>query len=101
MIPGYIAINRAILHEESDYPEPFSFNPDRFIKDGVLDPTVLNPELAVFGYGRRICPGRFMARDSLWITIACTLAAFDIRPIKDVDGNPSIPAGEYSWGFLW
>lgn len=101
MTACYNIIDRAILHEEGEYPEPFSFNPDRFIKDGALDPTVPNPELAVFGYGRRICPGRFIARDSMWITIACTLATFDIQPVKDMNGTPSFPAAEYNWGFLW
>ena len=45
---------RAILHDESAYPEPFSFRPERFLKaDGSLNPEVLDPNIAVFGYGRR------------------------------------------------
>ncbi|KAF9457687.1 cytochrome P450 [Collybia nuda] len=28
----------AMLHDETIYPEPFEFNPDRYIKDGKLDP---------------------------------------------------------------
>lgn len=45
---------RAILHDEKVYPDPFTFNPERFIKDGKLDHTVQDPELAAFGYGRRV-----------------------------------------------
>lgn len=59
----------------------YAFNPDRFVKDGVLDPDILNPEVAAFGFGRRICPGRFMAHDSVWMLIACILAVFDVQPM--------------------
>lgn len=92
---------RAILHEEQYYPDPFAFNPDRFIKDGSLNPDVLDPGIVAFGYGRRVCPGRFLARDSVWITVACVLALFDVRPAKDADGKPIIPSGEYENSFLW
>lgn len=96
-----VTFERAILHEEEFYPEPFRFNPDRFIKDGALNKDVLHPDVAAFGYGRRVCPGRFMARDSMWITIACMLATSDIQPAKDSDGRPIIPKGDYTYGFLW
>lgn len=42
-----------------------------------------------------------MAQDSIWITVATTLAAFDIRPAKDVEGKLMIPSGEYKLGTLW
>lgn len=49
---------RAILHDESVYPDPLSFKPERF-----LDSSVDRPE-AAFGFGRRICPGMHLALDS-------------------------------------
>ncbi|CDO68067.1 hypothetical protein BN946_scf184347.g4 [Trametes cinnabarina] len=47
----------AILHDEARYPDPYTFNPDRFLKDGALDPDVFDSEDAAFGFGRRVCPG--------------------------------------------
>lgn len=48
-----------MLHNESVYPDPFTFNPDRFMKDGKLNPAVRDPDHAAFGFGRRylIFPG--------------------------------------------
>ncbi|KAG6878839.1 hypothetical protein C0992_007282 [Termitomyces sp. T32_za158] len=45
--------NRAMLHDEDVYPNPFDFNPDRFMKDGKLNPDVKDPDHAAFGFGRR------------------------------------------------
>ena len=42
-----------ICRDPSIYPDPESFNPDRFLKDGKIDPLVFNPEDRVFGTGRR------------------------------------------------
>jgi cytochrome P450 len=43
----------AISRDPSIYPDPETFNPDRFLKDGKIDPSVFNPENRVFGAGRR------------------------------------------------
>lgn len=91
----------AILHDETHYPDPFTFNPDRYFRpDGTFDSDVLDPCVAAFGYGRRVCPGQWMAQDSMWITIACTLAAFSLDKKKDEAGNVVTPSGEYDNGLL-
>lgn len=63
-MPGFTTYSiwlliRAMLHNESVYPDPFTFNPDRFMKDGKLNPAVRDPDHAAFGFGRRylIFPG--------------------------------------------
>ncbi|KAJ3552033.1 hypothetical protein NM688_g4375 [Phlebia brevispora] len=95
-----VANSWSILHDEEVYPDPLTFNPDRFIKDGKMNPEVRDPAAAAFGFGRRICPGRFMAYESMWIAIASTLAVFNITKALGPDGKPITPTGEYEWGFL-
>ena len=93
---------RAILHDAKAYPSPSTYNPDRFLRsDGTPDPTVRDPSVAAFGFGRRICPGRFMAADAMWLAIACVLSVFDIRKAVGEDGREITPHGEYHRGFLW
>ncbi|KAJ3005777.1 hypothetical protein NUW54_g4194 [Trametes sanguinea] len=77
----------AILHDEQRYSDPFAFNPDRFIKDGVLDPEMFDPEEVAFGFGRRVCPGRHLAYETVWIMIASVLSCFDIGKLKTEDGQ--------------
>ena len=43
----------AVCRDPSAYPNPEIFNPDRFLKDGKINPQVFNPEDRVFGTGRR------------------------------------------------
>ena len=35
------------------YPDPDAFKPERFLKDGVLDPNVRDPLKFQLGFGRR------------------------------------------------
>ncbi|SJL18346.1 related to cytochrome P450 CYP2 subfamily [Armillaria ostoyae] len=67
-IPAVIGNVWAMLHDEKDYPNPLAFDPDRFIpqdgKEAQPEPTV------TFGFGRRICPGRYLALNTAWIAIA-------------------------------
>ncbi|PPR03920.1 hypothetical protein CVT24_008105 [Panaeolus cyanescens] len=89
---GTIVMGNAwsILHNPETYPNPEEFIPERFLdlKDGQLNPDVRDPGCATFGYGRRICPGQHLAQETLFITIASTLALFDILPPLDEAGNP-------------
>jgi len=43
----------AVTRDEKLFPDPETFNPDRYLKDGKIDPTVFSPEERVFGGGRR------------------------------------------------
>ncbi|KAJ7458861.1 cytochrome P450 [Mycena latifolia] len=73
-----------LAHDPRTYPNPFVFNPERFIaKEGRK--TELDPRELVFGFGRRICPGRALADASVFISIAMSSAVFNIR--KDPKGG--------------
>ncbi|KAJ7837671.1 cytochrome P450 [Mycena olivaceomarginata] len=89
----------AMTRDESIYSEPNRFNPDRFFTaDGKLndDDTVL-----AFGFGRRICVGRWYGDASVWATIVSVLAAFDIAKGKDAAGNEiGIDPDNYGGGLV-
>lgn len=78
------------------------YKPERFLKDGKPNPDVLDPNMTSFGFGRRICPGRFFANNSLFSIIAHVLSVYDIRPALDENGNevtitPDMSTGLLSW----
>ncbi|TFK35043.1 cytochrome P450 [Crucibulum laeve] len=77
----------SIMHDPKAYPEPDEFKPERFIKDGVLDPTVRDPNVAAFGFGRRICPGRYFSDNSLYSIVCSVLSVYDITPASDEKGE--------------
>ncbi|KAI0057801.1 cytochrome P450 [Artomyces pyxidatus] len=81
----------AILHDARVYPDPDEFKPERFLTaDGrPCD----DPALAlVFGFGKRVCPGRHIAGDTLFIVAASILATYTIGKAKDAQGH-DIPVG--------
>lgn len=93
------AIPRTILHDPRTYPEPSRFNPDRFLSP---DSRAQHEHVSVaFGYGRRICPGRFMAEAQLWISIACILSVLDIGPGVDEIGIPIKTEAAFASGMIW
>ncbi|KAF5354109.1 hypothetical protein D9756_007313 [Leucocoprinus leucothites] len=77
----------SILHNPETYKNPEEYNPERFLKDGKLASGVVEPASAAFGFGRRICVGRFLSDSSLFSTIAHVLSVYDIKPGLDGDGK--------------
>ncbi|RLL97462.1 hypothetical protein CFD26_104445 [Aspergillus turcosus] len=61
--------------DETVFERATEFRPERWLE---------NPELplAAFGFGRRGCPGRHIAKDSLRISVARMLWTFDLLPGK-------------------
>jgi len=49
---------RALCYDETVYPAPHTYDPERFLKDGKLDRSVKDPEDRVFGTGRRYDPAQ-------------------------------------------
>ncbi|KZV89528.1 cytochrome P450 [Exidia glandulosa HHB12029] len=95
-----IANTWGILHDEETYPEPETFKPERFLKQGALDPDVLDPRNPAFGYGRRVCPGRHIADAELWLFIVTMLSCYNISPAEDGNGEPIIPPSTMCSGLV-
>ncbi|EJD42933.1 PAH-inducible cytochrome P450 monooxygenase PC-PAH 3 [Auricularia subglabra TFB-10046 SS5] len=91
-----------ILRDENLYNDPDEFEPERYISpDGRLDfSRAPDPRTIMFGFGRRICPGRHFADDSMWLTVATVLACFNISPAKDDGGKYFVPDGAMRSGLV-
>lgn len=85
-----------LLHDPDVYVDPSSFNPSRFLESRD-EP---DPAKHAFGYGRRICPGRFLAMESLYITISRFLAVFDISRAVDDEGRELEINVEHTQGLI-
>ncbi|KAJ7331331.1 cytochrome P450, partial [Mycena albidolilacea] len=82
------------------YPEPYTFQPERFLlDDGSPNPVVPDPAVA-FGYGRRLCPDRHMSSASLWIIVSSVLATFEITKVVDENGSEIEPSYGFDSGLI-
>jgi cytochrome P450 len=92
---------RAILRDPDIYPEPETFKPERFLNsDGTLrDDPILS---SVFGYGKRICPGRHVVDTTLFIFLASLLSVFRIEKAKGDQSEYKYTGGalRYTYTFL-
>ncbi|KAI9570433.1 cytochrome P450 [Boletus coccyginus] len=82
IVPNLWAMSR----DETRYPNPEVFMPERFLdSEGMLNGD--NPDEFAFGFGRRICPGRHTGDASVWSGVATMLATLDFNAAKDANGN--------------
>ncbi|KAF8960727.1 cytochrome P450 [Flammula alnicola] len=90
----------AILHDPTIFKDPLEYQPERYLKDGQLDPNVRNPDTGAFGFGRRMCPGRHMSDNSLYAIVSSVLAVYNITPPLDANGTPIKLTAEVTSGLL-
>ena len=84
-----VPVFSAMRQNQSTFDSPEVFRPERWI--GKSQPSN-------FGYGRRVCPGRFIARNSLAIAMARLLWAFKIQS-KD-GARISVQEDMFTTGFV-
>ncbi|KAL6353304.1 hypothetical protein LRP88_13796 [Fusarium phalaenopsidis] len=86
-----------MAHDERIYRAPHDFNPDRYeplVKGGAGEPFPVGN----FGFGRRVCVGRFLADNSVWIMVATMLATLEFRKKMGPDGSPIEPRVQFTNG---
>ncbi|THD00192.1 hypothetical protein EYZ11_000383 [Aspergillus tanneri] len=79
-------------HDETIYKDPMSFNPERFLGSA----PELDPHSVAFGFGRRMCPGRLLADNSLFGYVAQSLTVFNISREKGSDPKAEFLPGVIS-----
>ncbi|KAH8650446.1 hypothetical protein BGZ61DRAFT_487842 [Ilyonectria robusta] len=82
---------RYFTYNPEVYHDPITFKPERFLKTEDLSPET-DPHKYVFGFGRRICPGRVLADQALFLNISQSLAVFNIegRAATRGEGSPQL-----------
>ncbi|KAJ7644817.1 cytochrome P450 [Roridomyces roridus] len=80
VIPNIWAVSRT---PDPDFP-PEDFVPERFLPRS-FEP--IDPFSYVFGFGRRICPGKSLAESSIYIVVAYLLHCFSFHPPLDEKGE--------------
>jgi len=81
----------AMSRDPVNYPNPNEFMPERFLATENANKTPLFP----FGFGRRVCVGRYVAEASLWAAIVNMLALFRFEP------SPGCDLGENGENVIW
>ncbi|KAG2148110.1 cytochrome P450 [Suillus clintonianus] len=71
-----------MLNNPETYANPSEFNPERFLANNGKKPET-EPRTICFGFGRRICPGLHLAETSVWMSMAMSLAVFDISKVVE------------------
>lgn len=77
------------------------FKPERFLDSDDNFRRGINPvPMTAFGFGRRICPGRWLALDTIWIVAASVLSVYVIMKPVDGGGQEVEPRVEYTSGLF-
>ena len=118
LLPILTFLFRSILHDPKSFKNPMEYDPERYLKDGKLNPDVMGSDSVAFGFGRRsvdprhsticisyvssprICPGRHLSDNSLYIIVSCLLAVYDIKPPVDNQGNTTKLKPDFTNGLL-
>ena len=86
-----------MLHDAEIFPNPMDFNPDRYQN---LDSEMQKVTNLAFGFGRRICPGMYLAEGTIFAIVMTVLATCDILPAIDANGKKVTPEVSYTSGTI-
>ncbi|KJA13410.1 hypothetical protein HYPSUDRAFT_220871 [Hypholoma sublateritium FD-334 SS-4] len=84
-----------MLHDPEIYDSPMEFIPERFNGD---DAEMAKVSDLVFGFGRRLCPGKNFAEGTLFANISTALATCRMLPGKNEKGEVVLPNNAYTTG---
>ncbi|KAG1850378.1 cytochrome P450 [Suillus subalutaceus] len=89
-----------MLHDPEIYVNPWQFNPERFLANDGKKPET-EPRTICFGFGRRCFSftGIHLVEASVWLSIAMSLAVFDISKTVE-NGIEIIPDVDQSSGTI-
>ncbi|KAK1227306.1 hypothetical protein PQX77_009723 [Marasmius sp. AFHP31] len=91
----------AVFRDENVYgPRTAEFDPDRFARLEKEGKTPPSPEEFAFGFGRRICPGRYFAANTIYIAVVYLLSTFNIARQVDESGKEIVPEPDYFDGLI-
>jgi fumagillin biosynthesis cytochrome P450 monooxygenase len=80
-----------MTHDPSVYKDPEVFNPSRYLGKHPKP----DPRSYIFGFGRRVCPGRHLASNNVLLACALILATCKISKARSSDGKEIIPLVEF------
>ncbi|KAF8178132.1 cytochrome P450 [Mycena galopus ATCC 62051] len=75
------------------------FAPERHMSEHVKT-VATDPFRYAFGFGRRICPGRHLGENSVYLLLSAIVATMNITPAKDAAGRKILPDPEYTGGLV-
>lgn len=92
-----MALHWSMSFDERHFENPLEFHPERWIGRNPDDGCFTN----FFGYGRRVCTGRHIARNSLFLLMSRILWAYNVQPGTGPDGKPKkVDDMAYGSGFV-
>ncbi|KAI1457470.1 putative cytochrome P450 oxidoreductase OrdA-like protein [Annulohypoxylon moriforme] len=85
-------------HDPDVYRDPMVFRPERFLEADGHKPEP-DPHMFAFGFGRRICPGRYLADNALYLNIVQILATFKVSKYLE-NGREISPTLKFEPGVI-